>query len=101
MLTGPRTGGPRRQTAAAALRPQRRRLLKAPVWRGYQASSPARRPVCPQVIVARMIARQLAVTRIAGRHQRTTSLRRVNRADRAAAGGASRNVTEALVTTSK
>jgi len=41
------------------------------------------------------------LTRIADRHQRTTSLRRVNPAHRAAAGGASRNVTEPLATTSK
>jgi hypothetical protein len=31
MLTGPCTGGPGRQTNAAALSPQRRRVLKAPV----------------------------------------------------------------------
>jgi hypothetical protein len=53
-------------------------VLKAPVRPGYQASSPAPRLVCPQVIFARMITRQLVVMRIAGRHQRTNNLRGVN-----------------------
>ncbi len=59
------------------------------------------RPMYPVCASARMIRRQVVVTRTAGRRQRTASLCRVNPAHRAAAGGAQRNVTEPLVTTSK
>ena len=98
MLTGPRTGGRRPQLPFATAAPG----AESPGVTRLSGIVTSTAPGLPAGdLRARMITRQLAVTRTADRHQRTTSLRRVNPAHRAAAGGASRNATEPLVTTSK